>query len=68
MTTPNLSELITTTLRDRSGELADNVSKDNALLARLKEKGGWKPAQGRTIVQELDYAENGTFGQSVVFH
>ncbi len=61
MASPNLSELITTTLRDRSGELADNVSKGNALLMRLKQKGSWKPAQGRTIVQELDYAENGTF-------
>lgn len=61
MASPNLSEIITTTLRNRSGELADNVSKGNALLMRLKEKGGWKPASGRTIVQELDYQENGTF-------
>lgn len=61
MTTPNLSEIITTTLRNRSGELADNVSKGNALLMRLKAKGSWKPASGRTIVQEMDYAENGTF-------
>lgn len=61
MASPNLSEIITTTLRGRSGELADNVSKGNALLMRLKEKGSWKPASGRTIVQELEYAENGTF-------
>ena len=61
MASPNLSEIITTTLRNRSGELADNVSKGNALLAKLKEKGAWKPASGRSIVQELDYAENGTF-------
>lgn len=61
MASPNLSEIITTTLRNRSGELADNVSKGNVLLAKLKEKGAWKSATGRTIVQELDYAENGTF-------
>lgn len=61
MASPNLSEIITTTLRNRSGELTDNVSKGNALLMRLKEKGSWKPASGRSIVQELDYAENGTF-------
>ena len=61
MASPNLSEIITTTLRNRSGELTDNVSKGNALLMRLKEKGAWKPASGRTIVQELDYAENGSF-------
>lgn len=61
MASPNLSEIITTTLRNRSGELADNVSKGNALLMKLKEKGAWKPASGRTILQELEYAENGTF-------
>lgn len=61
MASPNLSEIITTTLRNRSGELADNVSKGNSLLAKLKEKGAWKSASGRSIVQELDYAENGTF-------
>jgi hypothetical protein len=61
MASPNLSEIITTTLRDRSGELADNVSKGNALLMKLKEKGAWKAASGRTIIQELEYAENGTF-------
>jgi hypothetical protein len=61
MASPNLSEIITTTLRNRSGELADNVSKGNALLSKMKEKGAWKAASGRSIVQELDYAENGTF-------
>lgn len=60
MASPNLSEIVTTTLRNRSGEIADNVSKGNALLAKLKEKGAWKAATGRSIVQELDYAENGT--------
>ncbi|MCR4319563.1 MAG: hypothetical protein NUV74_04395 [Candidatus Brocadiaceae bacterium] len=68
MASPNLSEIITTTLRNRSGELADNVSKGNALLNRLREKGSWKPASGRTIVQELDYAENGTFDTAVTIH
>lgn len=57
MPSPNLSEMITSTLRDRSGKAADNVSKGNALSMKLKEKGSWKPAQGRTIVQEIDYAE-----------
>lgn len=58
----NLTEIITTTLRNRTGKLADNVSKNNALLMRLKKKGKVKPVSGgRTIVQELEYAENGTF-------
>lgn len=57
-----LSEIVTTTLRNRTGKTADNVSKNNALLNRLKKKGNVKPVDGgRTIVQELEYAENGTF-------
>lgn len=62
MPSPNLSEIVTTTLRNRTGELADNVTKNNALLSRLKKKGNVKPVSGgRTIVQELEYAENSTF-------
>jgi hypothetical protein len=62
MTSPNLSELVTTTLRNRTGELADNVTNNNALLARLKKKGKVQTVSGgRTIVQELEYAENSTF-------
>lgn len=64
MASPNLSEIITTTLRNRTGKLADNVTKNNALLMRLKEKGNVHPVSGgRTIVQELEYAENGTFAR-----
>jgi hypothetical protein len=54
---PNLSEIITTTLRNRSGETSDNVSKGNALLFTLKQEGSWKSVTGRTIVRELEYAE-----------
>jgi hypothetical protein len=57
-----LTEIVTTTLRNRTGKLADNVSKNNALLNRLKNKGKIKTVSGgRTIVQEIEYAENGTF-------
>lgn len=59
---PNLSEIISTTLRNRSGVLADNVTKNNALLAKLKARGNVKPfSGGRTIVQEMQYQENSTF-------
>lgn len=62
MPSPNLSEVVTTTLRNRSGKLADNVSKNNALLYKLKQRGNIKTADGgRTIVQELFYAENSTY-------
>jgi hypothetical protein len=57
-----LTEIVTTTLRNRTGKLADNVTQNNALLYRLKEKENVKPVSGgRTIVQELEYAQNGTF-------
>ena len=57
-----MTEIVTTTLRNRSGQLQDNVSKNNALLMRLRKKGKQKTVTGgRTIVQELEYAENGTF-------
>ncbi len=62
MAFPNLSEIVTTTLRNRTGVLQDNVSRNNALLARMNRKGRIKTfSGGRTIVQELDYANNTTF-------
>jgi hypothetical protein len=57
-----MTEVVTMTLRSRTGKLADNVTENNALLSRLKKRGKVKPVSGgRTIVQELEYAENGTF-------
>lgn len=62
MASPNLSELVTSTLRSRTGQLADNVSGNTALLFRLRERGRVKPVGGgRTIIQELEYAENATY-------
>jgi len=62
MASPNLTELVTTTLRRRSKKLADNISQHNALLSRLKSKGNSSLIPGgRTIVEELEYAENATF-------
>lgn len=62
MVSPNLSEIITTTLRNRSQDFADNVTNKNALLKKLKERGNIRLLSGgRTIVRELDYDENSTF-------
>lgn len=59
--TVNIGELVTTTLRNRTGEMADNVTNHNALFRRLNERGRVVTADGgRTIVQELMYAENST--------
>jgi hypothetical protein len=63
MATINIGEIVATTLRNRSGQLADNVLNHNALCARLLRKGNVKPVSGgREIIQELEYAENGTSG------
>src|SRR6516162_1703296 len=62
MAFPNLSEIVTTTLRNRTGELADNMSRNNAALLRLSRRGNIKTfSGGRTIVQELNYADNQTY-------
>ena len=62
MASPNLSEIVTTTLRNRTGQLADNVTRNNALLMYMKQKRFIKPfSGGRTIVQEINYANNRTY-------
>jgi hypothetical protein len=58
----NWGEITTTTLFNRSRKLADNVTKNNALLRRLSQKGKVKPVDGgQAIVQEMEYSENGTY-------
>ena len=62
MAVPNThwSAIATTTLFNRSKKLADNVTKNNALLRRLSQKGKIKPFDGgQAIVQEIEYSENG---------
>lgn len=57
-----MNEIVTTTLRNRTGKLADNVTLNNALLRRLNQRGKRKMVNGgRTIVQEMEYAQNGTY-------
>lgn len=63
MSYPNVSDIIATTIEARSGKIADNVSKNNALLARLKQRGKVRPVSGgRLIYEELSFAENGNAG------
>jgi hypothetical protein len=62
MASPGLDEIVTTTLRYRSGKLRDNMSKNIALLSRLQDKENIAPVSGgRSIGEELEYAENSTF-------
>lgn len=55
------SDVLATTIESRSGTVADNITKNNALLTRLRERGRNKPfSGGSTILQELSFQENGT--------
>jgi hypothetical protein len=56
------TELVSTTYRNHSKEIADNVSNHNALFRRLTEKGRIRMEDGGlSIVQPLDYAANSTY-------
>lgn len=56
-----ISDVIATTIQSRSGELADNVANNNALLRRLKQKGNVKPVSGgNVILQEIMYNDTST--------
>ena len=58
---PNLTDIVTTTIQSRSGKLADNVLKQNALLARLQKRGNVKSfSGGNVILQELMYNDPST--------
>lgn len=60
---PNVTDIVATTIEKRSRKIADNVSKNNALLARLKQRGKSRPfSGGRLIYEELSFAENGNAG------
>lgn len=58
MVNQNFNDVFTTTLESRSKYLHDNMSKNSALLSRLKEKGKMRPISGGSkILEELEYGE-----------
>lgn len=64
MTSPNatFTEMVSTTLRNHSTMVSDNVSANNALYTYLKKKGKIvTKSGGYEIAVPLDYAENSTF-------
>src|ERR1044071_6713614 len=64
MASPNttFTEMVTTTLRSHPTEVADNVSKHNALWRKLSSGGRIKKLSGGyEIVRPLEYAENATY-------
>jgi hypothetical protein len=59
----NYSDIMATTIDSRSRKIADNVTGNNALLARLKQKGKIKTFSGGVkILQELSFSENSNGG------
>lgn len=58
MSNPNYDDIFTTTLENRTRKLADNVSDNNALLKRLRDKGNnRKISGGSKILEELEYGQ-----------
>lgn len=60
---PNVTDIVATTLRLRSGTIADNVLNNCAGLAYIKDKGNVKTVSGGSeILEEVAFAENGNAG------
>ncbi len=58
------TEMVTTTLRYVDNELTDNVSNNNALLRKLKQRGNIKTVAGGYEAQyPISYAENSTYSR-----
>lgn len=56
-----ITDIIATTIQQRSGELSDNVSNNNAMLRKLKAKGNVRPfGGGNVILEEIMYTDAST--------
>ena len=63
MAFPNISDILATTIENRSRKIADNVTNNNAVLKRMSSKGKIKTfSGGHKILQELSFAENSNAG------
>jgi hypothetical protein len=63
MAFPNVSDIVATTIENRSKKISDNVTKNNGLLTWLDNRGNVKTISGGTVIfQELSFAENGNAG------
>ena len=57
----DISDVVATTIQSRTGVIDDNVTENNALLTRLKERGRKKFwTGGNVILQEIAFQENST--------
>ena len=56
-----ITDIIATTIQSRSGELADNLTQNNAILQRLNQKGNVRPfSGGNVILEEIMYNDPNT--------
>lgn len=63
MAFPNVSDMLATTIENRSKTIADNNTNNNAILKQLQRKGRTKTFSGGTkIYQELSFADNANAG------
>lgn len=63
MAFPNVSDIVATTIQNRSRQIADNVTKNNAILAKLNQRGNVRTISGgNVILEELSFAENANGG------
>jgi hypothetical protein len=63
MAFPNVTDIVATTIESRTKTIADNVTKNNAILAKMQMGGRVKTVSGgQKIYQELSFAENGNAG------
>ena len=55
----SISDVIATTIQQRSGKLADNFTNNNALLRQLRKKGNVRPfGGGNVILEEIAYDDS----------
>ena len=63
MAFPNITDIVATTIESRSKAIADNVTKNNAVLMKLSQRDRIKTISGGSkILEELSFAENSNAG------
>ena len=56
-----ITDIIATTIQNRSGKLADNLTNNNALLRVLRKKGNVRPFSGGNVIfEEIMYNDPST--------
>jgi hypothetical protein len=63
MAFPAVTDIVATTIQNRSRSIADNVTKNHVVSTKLDQRGNVKPfGGGNTIMQELSFAQNANGG------